>query len=258
MNILITNDDGYDAAGIKALRMALESAGHGVLELAPSANQSAKSHSIRISGNMELQKHEEMVYSIDGTPADTVVFYDTSDYFPDFKADLVVSGINNGLNVSSDIIYSGTCAAAREASLRGHPAIALSCQVGKDGTVADYELAIRFLLANLDTLCDALKRKGARNFFLNINVPFGGSEDRFEYASLSPLDYSDIMSEAENTDAVLENSERFVVQFLHNETKVNESLRNKKIREVCDMDAVHRGIISVSFIRSFPSWDNSL
>ena len=258
MNILITNDDGYDAAGIKVLRSALIGAGHNVMELAPSANQSAKSHSLRISGNMELQKHDETVYSIDGTPADTIVFFDSSHYFPDFKADVVVSGINKGLNVSSDIIYSGTCGAAREASLRGYPAIALSCQVGKDGETADYELATRFLLANLDMFCAALKRKGVRNFFLNINVPFGGSEDRFEYASLSPLDYTDVISEAEKSDAVSENSEQFSVHFMHSETKVNESLRDRKNREICDMDAVHSGIISVSFVRSFPSWDNSL
>ena len=256
MNILITNDDGYDAEGISVLRDALKKAGHDVLELAPSENQSAKSHSLRISGEFELLEHGGNVYSIDGTPADTVIFYENSYYFPDFKADLVVSGINRGLNVSSDIIYSGTCGAAREASFRGYPAIAVSCQVDRSGGGADYGLAADFLVANLDSFYSSLKRKGTMNFFLNINVPAGGRISDFKYASLTPLDYSDVINEEEEIDGDSD-AEQFRIQFTHNGIKVNEECRNKDSNEMCDMDAIGKGFISVTYVRSFLDWDNS-
>ena len=250
MKLFITNDDGYDAAGIVALREALRGAGHDVFELAPWENQSAKSHSLRVSGDMTLRKHSEGVHSIDGTPADTVIFFDRR--FSDFKPDVVVSGINSGLNVSSDIIYSGTCAAAREASLRGYRSIAISCQAQKDGLPPNYALATDFLLANLELFCRALDRKGVSKCYLNVNVPLRGCVDDFEYASLTPLNYDDVISEEPNATG-----DSFSIHYSHCGIKVNEASRDKRAREETDLEVIGKGFISLTFVSSFLSWDNS-
>ncbi len=123
--LLVSNDDGVDAPGIIALRTALATFAD-VYTVAPQTEQSAKSHSITLHHPLRFRESEERVWAVDGTPADCVyVAFFLKDLLPR-KPDLVVSGINHGLNLGNDVHYSGTVAAAREGALRGVPSIAFS------------------------------------------------------------------------------------------------------------------------------------
>jgi len=127
--ILITNDDGVHAEGIRALKAALFAIARTVV-VAPADEKSACSHAITLRRPLRHVKLETDVYSIDGTPADCVAVALYSDKFLPRLPDLVLSGINHGVNLGTDIYYSGTVAGAREAAMRGIPAMALSSQLG--------------------------------------------------------------------------------------------------------------------------------
>ena len=144
--ILLSNDDGHMSRGIRAMRDAL--AEHAdVVIVAPETEQSATSHSLSLHRPLRLRSVERgeggrengagAVFAIDGTPADCVyVALHAGDRMLTRRPDLVVSGINHGMNLGQDVFYSGTVAAAREGALRGIPAIATSAHTGIDLTVA--------------------------------------------------------------------------------------------------------------------------
>ncbi len=124
--ILLANDDGFRAAGLQVLRASLARVGE-VIVCAPTAEQSAKSHSLTMHKPLRLLKHEPGVFSVDGTPADSVyVALNAGTRVLPRRPDLVVSGLNHGVNLGDDVFYSGTVAAAREAALKGVPAMAVS------------------------------------------------------------------------------------------------------------------------------------
>ena len=123
--ILITNDDGVAAPGIQALRAALAEVGE-VIVAAPDRERSAASHSISLDRPLRVDELEPGVFSIDGTPVDCV-YLGLLHLVPRRPA-LVVSGINNGFNLGSDVFYSGTVAGAVEGALRGVPALAVSLE----------------------------------------------------------------------------------------------------------------------------------
>lgn len=127
MNLLLTNDDGFSAPGINALKKRLLLDGHNVMVFAPSANRSGASHCINLGSGVEVRKISESEYTCSGTPADCVMAALKSGVFS--KIDLVLSGINQGPNIGLDIVYSGTCGAARQAVFMGVPAVALSVMV---------------------------------------------------------------------------------------------------------------------------------
>lgn len=127
MNLLLTNDDGFFAPGINALKRRLLLDGHNVMVFAPSENRSGASHCINLGSGVEVRKISESEYTCSGTPADCVMSALKSGVFP--KIDLVLSGINQGPNIGIDIVYSGTCGAARQAVFIGTPAVALSVMV---------------------------------------------------------------------------------------------------------------------------------
>ena len=128
--ILLSNDDGVDARGNRLLRSALESVGE-VYTVAPEREQSAKSHSITLHHPLRFRRLEDRVFAVDGTPADCVyVAFFLKEFLPR-KPDMVVSGINHGHNLGSDVHYSGTVAAAREGALRGVPSLAFSSGGGE-------------------------------------------------------------------------------------------------------------------------------
>jgi Predicted acid phosphatase len=120
MRILITNDDGINAAGIKSLKkIALEmSTKENVFVVAPSANQSAKGRSISYKTTFEIIKKNVNEYSVNGTPTDCIIFA-LEHLMKNKKPDIVLSGINWGYNLSEDLFYSGTIAAALESADRG-------------------------------------------------------------------------------------------------------------------------------------------
>jgi 5'-nucleotidase len=127
MKIVLTNDDGIQAVGIRALCRALLEAGHEVRVLAPMTEQSAVGHAITVSTPLRVRPLEEenfRGFGIYGTPTDCVKL-GIGGLLPE-KPDIVVSGINAGANVGPDILYSGTVAAATEAAHLGFPALAVS------------------------------------------------------------------------------------------------------------------------------------
>ena len=127
MNVLISNDDGIKSNGIIQLSKRL-SARHNVLVIAPDGNRSASSHSLTITNSIKIKQNYDIdgckAYQISGTPADCIKIAKLM--FKDFNADVVVSGINKGHNIGSDILYSGTVAIACEASFFGNIAFAFS------------------------------------------------------------------------------------------------------------------------------------
>ena len=127
MRILITNDDGFNADGIKSLKkIALEmSTEENIFVVAPSDNQSAKSRSISYKTEFHITKKSDNQYSVDGTPTDCIIF--ALDHLLKYnKPELILSVINWGYNLAVDVFYSGTIAAAMEGADRGVLSIALS------------------------------------------------------------------------------------------------------------------------------------
>lgn len=134
MTILLTNDDGIHAPGLRAIYSVLKNNGHEVYCIAPASQMSAVGHSITMYTPLRTNDVVEPGFrgiSVSGTPADCVKIALRS-LLPEIakvKPDLVVSGINAGANVGIDVLYSGTVSAAIEATLLGVPAVALSCAV---------------------------------------------------------------------------------------------------------------------------------
>ena len=128
MKILVTNDDGIDAKGIRLLAAWAKKLGE-VTVCAPKSQQSAKSHAITVHHPIEIKRVEFMegveAYSVDSTPVDCVRFGTIG---LNRNYDLIVSGVNNGFNMGEDILYSGTVAAIFEADLRSANGIAFSTE----------------------------------------------------------------------------------------------------------------------------------
>ncbi len=164
MNILLTNDDGVDSVGLKCLAEALISLGcHNISVLAPDGDRSGISHSISLREPMRLTRRAENVWSCSGTPADCAMIALLGGL--PVKPDFVLSGINLGPNIGTDIIYSGTAAAARQAALNGVPAAAIS--LASHHSKADWTAVASYVAARLDEWFSLWKP----NIFLNINLP---------------------------------------------------------------------------------------
>lgn len=123
MHILLSNDDGYSAAGLKALASAL-SAHVDITVVAPEANRSGASNSLTLEIPLRVSQAENGFYKVNGTPTDCVHLAITG--LLDREPDMVFAGINHGSNLGDDVIYSGTVAAATEGRFLGLPAVALS------------------------------------------------------------------------------------------------------------------------------------
>jgi 5'-nucleotidase len=163
--VLLSNDDGHASAGIRAMRAALAAAGD-VVVVAPETEQSATSHSLSLHRPLRLRDVEPGVFALDGTPADCV--YVALHAMPRVlprRPDLVVSGLNHGMNLGQDAFYSGTVAAAREGALRGIPAVAASAHGSVDLARAA-EATVRIATALLES-------NGAAGTLLNVNFPRG-------------------------------------------------------------------------------------
>ena len=149
MHILLTNDDGIRAPGLRTLAEVFSRAGHGVFVCAPDRERSAASHSATFGRPLHAEPFgfalAEKAWAVDGTPCDCAslgLFLAR-----DAGVDLVVSGINKGMNMGGAAVYSGTVAAAMEASMCGTPALAVSLCVDPRGTdEVDYAAAARAAL----------------------------------------------------------------------------------------------------------------
>jgi len=166
MHILITNDDGIQAPGLKALYDAFKDK-HEVSVVAPTYEQSATSHRITIHNPLRAEwkniSNGMQGYAVDGTPADCVKLGISQ--LISQKPDWVISGINPGANTGFNVFYSGTVAAAREASAMSIPSMAISIAINKS---IDYSGAAKFVSDILDKMSTHVFSSGT---LLNINFP---------------------------------------------------------------------------------------
>lgn len=129
MRILVSNDDGYQAPGLRALAEELKAFAE-VTVVAPERNRSGASNSLTLDSPLRVEQVSEAVYYVNGTPSDCVHVAITG--LLEQEPDMVVSGVNHGANLGDDVLYSGTVAAAMEGRFLGLPALAVSL-VGDDG-----------------------------------------------------------------------------------------------------------------------------
>ena len=123
--ILVSNDDGINAPGIKVLEKIAKILSDDVWVVAPESEQSASGHSLTLTLPLRVRRISRRKFAVNGTPTDSVLLA-VQHIIPGKKPDLVLSGINAGANLGEDITYSGTVAAAMEGTLLGIPSIALS------------------------------------------------------------------------------------------------------------------------------------
>ncbi|KEO84321.1 5'/3'-nucleotidase SurE [Tumebacillus flagellatus] len=167
MRILLSNDDGIGAEGIRVLARELAAIGE-VYVVAPDRQRSAAGHGITLHKPLFLEEHDFgpgiHAYGLSGTPADCVKF-GVTELMKDVKPDLVVSGINAGSNLGNDVMYSGTVSAAIEGSIQGIPAIAVS-QCGSEPF--DYQGAAEFTKRLIG---EVLQNGIEPDTILNVNYP---------------------------------------------------------------------------------------
>jgi 5'-nucleotidase len=164
--ILVTNDDGIDAPGIKVLETAARRLTRDVWVVAPETEQSAVSHGLTIRRPLRIRRIDSRRYAVDGTPTDCVLL-GVQEVMKAHRPTLVLSGVNRGPNLGDDVTYSGTVAAAMEAALLGYPAIALS-QSFTDRNVVQWKTAAHHTPA----LVRALAKSGfGANMLYNANFP---------------------------------------------------------------------------------------
>jgi 5'-nucleotidase len=174
MNILISNDDGYMAPGIKALADALAEFAD-ITVVAPDRNRSGASNSLTLDNPLRVNQLENGYYRVEGTPTDCVHLAITG--LLDQEPDMVVSGINAGANLGDDVLYSGTVAAATEGRFLGLPAVAISLTSHTPEHFETAAWAAKKIVQQLK------KSSLPANTILNVNVPDIPIEDIIGFES---------------------------------------------------------------------------
>lgn len=193
--ILVTNDDGVFSEGIKLLAASLGQVAE-VIVVAPDREQSATGHSLTLHRPLRMQQLDANVYSVDGTPTDCVnlaVLWLLKDSPPD----LVVSGINFGVNMGDDVTYSGTVSAGFEGTLLGIPSIAISQEVADHFSFTNGATFARRLVEVLFR-----EEELPSELLLNVNIP-AGSIRGVEFTRLGERKYEQVV--VEKTDPRGEN-----------------------------------------------------
>lgn len=219
MKILLTNDDGYNAFGIRLLKNKLAKYGQ-VIIVAPKKMMSAKSVAVTLGEAVEVKKVEDDIFYLDGTPADCVAF-GLSSLGVDF--DLVVSGCNHGFNVSYDIMYSGTVGACLQAMTFRKKSIAFSVQDSFEIVEKHFDEVFSYILeSNLLS----------KEYALNVNFPLGGS---YKKILLTNIFYRE-----ENTYYIKQRDNYYLAtREIHDEDCLEENT---------DVYAVHHQMISITKI----------
>jgi 5'-nucleotidase len=191
MKILVTNDDGITAEGIKVLSSLLRTR-HDVWMIAPHINRSGVSHGITMDDPLRFISEGVQEYSCSGLPVDCFIS-GVHGIMPS-APDVVVSGINRGANLGTDLVYSGTAAAARQAAIAGIPGIAVSL-VSDSGTFL-WEPLARFILENLETLMSLCEK----DVFVNVNAPSLAKFRGARMTGISRRDYHDTVTMRDEPD----------------------------------------------------------
>ena len=236
MNILVTNDDGYQADGLDVLVKKL-SQKHEVYVVAPDGNRSGASHSISMFYDHTISVVGEKRWAYSGNPADCVIVGLKSNLI-DAKIDVVISGINHGANMGTDIIYSGTCSAAREGAVHDIPSLAVS--LDKHAPVrGDFEKLADEVYQNLEYFVSLAKKTSFR-CFVNINaLPLAQYKGIKLTSTLSKRGYSDFIKIEEENG-------------IYKGVFVPGDLTSSQ-EEDCDFMLAQKGYISVSLVKADPS-----
>lgn len=186
--ILLTNDDGYEAKGLRTAREHLSRIGR-VVVVAPDKERSATSHSLTVHRPLRQQRVERNLYFVDGTPTDCVMV--AVHAILTRKPDVLVSGINHGPNVGDDITYSGTIAAAMEGTLLGIPSIAVS---QANWMKSDFKLAAKFTTKIVPLV---VENGLPPETLLNINIPNSNKAglDNYSLTRLGKRVFNDVIHE---------------------------------------------------------------
>lgn len=234
MNILIANDDGIDSEGLLALVDALKD-DYDLYVAAPSSQRSAFSHSVTYFYKHNRAKRMDIpgtkaAYAIDGTPADCT-YYGLNGLF-DETMDLVVSGINVGRNMASDVIYSGTVAAAGEALIAHTPAIAVSLCSYQGGDFTASAKAVKKVIPLY------MNNSMRSDFLLNINVPCLMEE---EIKGMLVTDLHDHVDYGRPVEKI-EKDGALYLKIDNDDMKESRSTRNR----ISDVEAVAAGYIALT------------
>lgn len=244
MNIILTNDDGIDAIGLRTLYKRLVQDGHNVGISAPLTNQSAKSQSINIKADYKVRKDSKFEFGVEGTPADSVLFMLFSDNFAEFKPDVVISGINFGYNVSSDVLYSGTCGAASEVAMNGYKAIAISASSEDESSL---EKAAEFVANNIEELTKHIDKYT----YMSINVPVTSNAKDWEPAKLVYFSHCNKIIEGESIEKQITIYHNVIFDERDYKDVVKElDVKEQVLKSDCELMA--EGKISVSLISVVP------
>jgi 5'-nucleotidase len=164
--VLLSNDDGVHAPGLKALERVMKRIAGEVWVVAPLSEQSAAGHSLTLRNPLRIHKISPRKYAVTGTPTDSVMLA-VHEVMKDNPPDLVVSGINRGGNLGEDVTYSGTVAAAMEGTLLGIPSLAISL-VTPDSAKAHWKTAEAFVEQVMTKVSGLSFPRGV---LLNVNIP---------------------------------------------------------------------------------------
>jgi 5'-nucleotidase len=222
--ILISNDDGIDALGLKVLRDAADDLGR-VVVFAPEGERSGSSHSLSIHKSIKVKKIDDNTYSTNGTPTDCILYSVRG--ILENKPDIILGGINQGANLGSDVSYSGTVAVAMEGTLLGIPSLAFS-QIDFYNSF-DPEFAkkvVNWIIRQV------LKEKLPEGVFLNVNLP-PSPNGKIKITKLGNRVYRDEIIK------VKKEKEEFIYS-LAGESPTWISSPNS------DFDAVHEGFVSIT------------
>ena len=231
MKILLTNDDGVEAEGLLSLAQELQG-NHEVLIVAPDGQRSGMSHAVTLHNPVSITEISPSIYSCSGTPADCVLYALLGAVR--FIPDIVISGINHGPNIGTDIIYSGTVAGARQAALMNYPGVAVSLVAIEEPY--DFSPTSRFIAANLETFAG----EWTGEMFFNVNVPqrlISGAEAKIGRPALRI--YNDELHGEDAGDGSTTWSLR-------------GALNSASIEAGTDWEAVENGHISVSPVNVHP------
>ncbi len=168
MRILLTNDDGVHAPGLKVLESIARQLSDDIWIVAPAEEQSGAGHSLTLSHPLRVRKHGEKHFSVTGTPTDAVML--ALGEIMDEKPDLILSGVNRGANLGDDVTYSGTVSAAVEGSLAGIRSIALSQVTARENMGNDVPFAAAEHWG-ADVIRKLVDMPFAKRTLVNVNFP---------------------------------------------------------------------------------------
>lgn len=175
MRILLTNDDGVHAPGLKVLEEIARTLSDDIWIVAPSEEQSGAGHSLTLTRPLRVRKHGDKHYSVTGTPTDAVMMA-MGHLMKDCRPDLILSGVNRGANLAEDVTYSGTVSAAMEGAISGVKSIALSQVYAREG-MAD---AVPFAAASAwgeKVLRPLVAMPASPRMLFNVNFPAIAAEE---------------------------------------------------------------------------------